>query len=237
MALSLASPLVAEGRVTDFFERHSGLSISGGQLFRGFGHEDFDPVPELAPVGTTIAGSANTKIYPLKIGFFRDQVRVGVDAFAIVLISRPSTWTATGVDGAGSSLESGWGAGVNFAVHYAVWSRFRLSQRLEVQTFTNNLRLTFTQTGGVPEIVDLTARAIRFGTAAQAEFWLGDMWTLSIAGGYHRGLPTGWNVATAGTLFGVAQAAGAALNGQDGTQVKSDFGGFYAEAGLKLAFF
>jgi len=236
LACGLASPS-ALARVTNFLEPHSGISVGGGLLFGGIGHADSDPVPELAPVGTTVSGSDSVHPYVLRFGFYTERRRVSIEPFVSVLIGKPGNWTSTGVAGTGVSTDAGWGVGFNFGVHYATWSRVRISQRFEGQMQKRSLTVSFAPTAGSSDGLVLSATALLAGTALQTEIWLGDLWILNLSGGYRQGLPGPWSNSQAGTLFGGAQAAGAAVNPGDGTSVQSDFGGFYAEAGLKLAFF
>lgn len=238
-AVALVAASAASARVTNFTEPHSGFSLGFGTAYKLINTmNDSDPVPELVPAGTEVAGSASPKNYLLKMGFFRDRARVGVEPYFLAIIGMAGDWTSTGVEGAGRSSFTGWGGGVNVAVHFAKWSRVRMSGRLDGQFLKQTLTIAFANTSAsVDEGLRLSSTALTAGAGLQTDFWLGDLWVLSLAGGYRHGFPRTWGVSQAGSLFGVAQGGGTATNPLDGTPVKSDFGGFYAELGLKLAFF
>lgn len=214
-----------------------GVTVGGGMYFNLIENNNrFDPVPALAPTGTTISGSENQVLLPAKVGFFMQRGKVNIDLYFRYLANLRRNFTASGGNtGTGYLTFGSFGYGGNFGIAMFQRNRFQLNFVANGEIVNQRARVTFTPDVGSEGNVKLKATSFLSGVGIQPELWLGDMWTLSLFGGYQHGFDKYWEVEQAGSIFGVGQAAGTLLDAS-GNRSYAQFGGFLVELTLKLSF-
>ncbi|MBS1984596.1 MAG: hypothetical protein JST16_10535 [Bdellovibrionales bacterium] len=213
-----------------------GLMMGAGTYFHPIASQSlFDPVPALAPTGTTVAGSQNVRLLPLKLGFFKELPgRTFVEAYARYTLSSGGAWTTTGtLEGSGTTKFYSVGAGMNFGFTFFMRSRFRMQFLANGEYVKENAALTYT-TGGPAERLSVTSGGSRAGIGLRPELWLGDMWVLSLLTAYQYGFKSQWSAAKASTFFGVDQSG--PLKDANGALIPAQHSGVLVEACLKLNF-
>lgn len=216
----------------------TGFVLGAGTYLHPLPHDNaFDPLPDLAPEGFTIAGSDKITLLPVKIGLFRSLgSRANVEVYGRYLLSMGGTWTVTGTQtGTGSASWSSYGGGVNLSVALAPGARIRLNGVLNAEYVLQRLHLE-SLTNVAAEKIDLTTSSMLVGFGLQPELYLGDLWTLSLLAAYQYGFTGTWSAASAADFLGVAQS-GTLRNPKTGGAIVAQNGGLLLEASLKLSFF
>jgi hypothetical protein len=233
LALILSSPSFA--RKTNFLESHKGLILGAGTYYHPTANDNlFDPVPELAPAGTDVAGSKNGYLLPIKVGLFAEAgTRAAIEVYFRYMMKTSAPFTASGGNtGTGKTAFSSWGGGGSLSIIAVRKAKVRMLLTLNGEYVFEKAKITFNN-----EVLSLSAPAMLIGLGVQPEVYLGDLYALSMFIGYQYGLAQKWSVAAAGTMFGQAYTAGALTSPLTGAPIKSQFGGLLLEANLRLNFF
>lgn len=235
LLLFLSAP--AQAKVTGFMDGPKGVTLGGGLYYFLIDNNNrFDPIPSLAPTGTTITGSANQLLLPAKVGFFMQRGKLNIDLYFRYLANLRRNFTAAGNNtGTGYLTFSSYGAGANLGVALYQRNRFQFNFVGNGEVVFQRARATFTPDVGAEENLKLKATSYLAGIGLQPEIWLGDMWTLSLFGGYQHGFDRYWEIEKAATFFGSGRSVGALLDA-NGNQSYAQFGGFLVEVTLKLSF-
>lgn len=232
----LVFAFTSHAKTTNFLDRQRGVTIGGG-LYQYYLPNDnrFDPIPDLLPTGTTATGTEDLFMVPGKIGIFMSASKVHFELYGRILRSFASNWQTAGtLVGTGTSAYEGIGVGVVAGVYFFQRPRFQMGFAMVGEYGTNNLKISYTPASGGSENLNLTSTFMLAGATFLTEVWLGSMWTLSLATGYHWGATQFYQLKTDGTLFG--QTYSGSLRNNAGGQIPSQLGGFLAEATFRLAF-
>jgi hypothetical protein len=230
--LLVAAPAFA--RKTDFMESHKGLVFGAGIYMHPSANDNlFDPVPELAAAGTTIAGSKSGYLIPIKFGVFVEGGnKVIVELYGRYMMNTGS-WTATGnFTGTGTTRFKSYGGGGSFSIISARTKKLRLLVTFNGEYMFEKADLTFPGAE-----LSVKSPGLLAGIGLQPEVYIGDLYILSVFLGYQYGLSKVWSAAADGAIFGTNHSAGVITSPLTGGTIKSQFGGLLIEANLRLAFF
>lgn len=220
---------LARAEVTGFGDNHSGVLLGGGTWFHLIPTLDkWNPVPELAPTGTTLTGADTVLLLPMKLGYFRDLPgRSFVEMWGRYVITLPNSWTSS-TGGTGSTTFSSIGGGFATGFTFFQASRFRMQFVANTEYILQKVHITYDN-----EALNVRARNFVAGGGLQTELWVVDTWVLSLFGGYQYGFPGNWSTAADGTLFGETQS-GLLMNPRTLETIPSRGGGVLVEATFKL---
>jgi hypothetical protein len=235
LLFAVSTPALAKN--TGFLDSHKGLTLGAGTYKHWIDTVNaYDPVPGLAPSGTTTSGSDAIPLYPLKAGYFLTRGNAEIETYFRYMINGSSTWSATGgQEGTGTFTFRSYGAGINAGVALVQTDGFQFKLTLNGEYVRQRLKLKFTSTSAT-ELLSLQSTSLLAGAGLQPEFWLGDLWALSIFAGYQYGMKSNWSIAKAGAFMGQARSAGE-FSDSAGAKVPARFGGFLGEITLKLHFY
>ncbi len=230
-----SAPALAKN--TGFLDSQSGLTLGAGAYKYWIDTVNaYDPVPGLAPTGTTTSGSDGILLLPLKAGYFLTRGNAEIETYFRYMINRSGSWAATGTqEGTGTFTFRSYGAGINAGVGLMQSDRFQLKLTLNGEYVLQRLKVNFTSASAA-EILNLQSTSLLAGVGLQPEIWLGDLWALSIFAGYQYGMKANWSVAEAASFMGQARAVGE-FSDSAGAKVPARFGGFLGEISLKLHFY
>ena len=230
-----SAPALAKN--TGFLDSQSGLTLGAGTYKHWIDNVNaYDPVPGLAPTGTTTSGSDDILLLPLKAGYFLTRGNAEIETYFRYMINGSGTWTATGTqEGTGTFKFRSYGAGINAGVGLVQTDRFQLKFTLNGEYVLQRLKVNF-KSASATEILSLQSTSLLAGVGLQPEIWLGDLWALSIFAGYQYGLKSNWSVAEAASFMGQARSVGE-FSDSAGAKVPARFGGFLGEITLKLHFY
>ncbi|MEO5668869.1 MAG: hypothetical protein ABIR96_12485 [Bdellovibrionota bacterium] len=222
---------------TGFLDPQSGMTLGLGTYEHSIAGENlFDPVPALAPSGTTIAGSDTLRLLPAKIGFFTTRGNAEVEGYFRYMLNQRSPWTASGgQDGTGYTTFRSYGAGLNAGVSFLQESGFQMKATLNAEYVLQRASIEF-RGSSTTDTAQLATSSVLTGAGIQPELWLGDLWVLSLFAGYQYGFARTWNVSKSTTFMGRSFSQGG-LDDANGVAAKAQFGGFLAELALKLNFY
>jgi len=235
-------PFIAEARKTNFTEKQTGITLGVGTYFYLLPNDNkWDPVPELAQAGVTTANSKSTYIVPTKFGYFYSIPRASIEAYLRYVVnfffffsvegSHVGPGTSTGSTNFGS-----WGGGANFSAVVAPGAYIRLNIAINAEYILQRATLIHNLSEGEEERMHLGASSVIFGGGLQPQFWLGNMWSLSLFAGYQYGLTRNWSATKDGVLFGNIYTTGALVSPLSAGAIQAQFGGFLLEASMQLAF-
>jgi len=238
--LRVASALGAfsvSAKNTGFLDPQKGLVMGVGTYKHWLANDNaWDPVPSLAPTGTSVSGSNGLLLLPTKFGFFMTRGSAEIETYARYMINRSGGWSSSGTfDGSGSTNFKSYGAGLNAGVAVFRANRFQLKTTVNIEYVLQRATVGFTSASDT-DLLKLSSTSLLAGAGIQPELWLGDLWVLSLFAGYQYGFDRKWNVSEAGTFMGRTHAVGE-LKDALGRSVKAQFGGFLAEVALKLNFY
>jgi hypothetical protein len=220
----------AFARKSSLAENQKGVLLGGGLNFFWLPNDNkWDPVPELAPAGTTVTGTDSGFVLPISIGIHYSTPAFGFEFWCRYIASMGNSWSATGVEGAGSSTFASVGGGGQLTIYPYNNGWFRFGVAGIAEYVKQKLELQFVPTSGGTQYLWLTAPSVIFGGGVQPEMWLGNMWALALFFGYEYGMTKTYTALKAGELFGVSYAKG------DGS-IATQNGGFLLEARLRLGF-
>lgn len=235
VALTLLFGAQAFAIKTDFTDDHSGLSFGGGTYFPLW--NKFDPVPSLAPSGTTVSGSSSGYRLPIQFGFFIENSGYSIEPYLRYAVSRGYTWTSTGtVPGTGSTSYGGLGGGVNLGVRLYHSQHFKFTAVVNAEYVDETATVSFTPTGSAAESLSLSSSSFLLGAGIESAVWLGDMWSLGIFTGYQNDFQGDWSASQAGASLSQPFSAGAALDPVNGASIPANLGGILITATLRLSF-
>lgn len=221
----------ASARKTSFVEDHVGALFGVGTYVMM--PAAIDPIPAMTRTGSTVAGTKSFYLLPMKFGFFKTKNAISIEAYLRYVINVKGGWTSSGTDvGTGSTKYSSLGAGFHLGYAFAQRSRVQMQLVGMVEYVGQKVRLDFSDLTSI----SLSSSSYIMGGGLQMDVWLGDLWSLSLFGGYHYSPASSWNVSDSVTFMGRAHTAGDLLD-RDGKALESKFGGFVGEATLKLAFY
>lgn len=219
---------------TNFMDPHRGLEIGGGTYSHPLANDNlFDPVPRLAPSGTTVTGSNLYYLLPLRLGVFLEKGRIGGELYVRYMLNTTKAWTAAGtLSGSGSTKFSSVGGGGGAYIVMVRYPRFRLLTTASAEYVLQRAALTFNS-----EVFHASVVSVLAGVGLQPELYIGDLYSISFLAAYQYGLARYWNAAAAGTIFGQTYAKGQIASPIDGGNIKASFGGVQLELMLKLNFY
>lgn len=234
-AVLWCAPIFAKN--TGFLDSHNGLTLGAGTYKHWIDTVNaYDPVPGLAPTGTTTSGSADIRLLPLKAGYFLTRGNAEIETYFRYMINGSGSWAATGTqEGTGTFTFRSYGAGINAGVGLMQRDKFQIKLTLNGEYVLQRLKVNFT-TASATELLSLQATSLLAGVGLQPEIWLGDLWALSVFAGYQYGMKSNWSVGKAASFMGQARSVGE-LSDSAGAKVPSRFGGFLGEISLKLHFY
>jgi|GEM_PF-1410192 len=224
-------------KTTGFTDNQKGLSLGIGTYTHPLANDNnYDPVPSLAPTGTTTSDSEKIKLLPAKLGIFMTRGSAEAEGYFRYMLNTRHKWTATGgVDGDGYVTFRSYGAGLNLGVALAQSSRAQIKLALNGEYVLQRANLSFDNSGSA-ELLKLKSTSLLAGVGLQPELWLGDLWVLSLFAGYQYGFLKNWEVAKAGNFMGRSHTEGA-LYDANGNAAHSQFGGVLLEVSFKLNFY
>jgi len=227
----------AATKVTGFLDSPKGVTLGSGTYYHWLPNDNkFDPIPALAPAGTTVTGSENQFLLPSKLGAFIQKGKIAFEGYFRYMPSLRRSYTATGTqDGTGYITFGSYGAGLNLGVAMLQRNRFQINFVLNGELVFQRATASFSPTAGGTDTIKIKSTSNLAGIGFQPEIWLGDMWTLSIFAGYQYGFLKYWEVEKAATFMGDAKTVGALVD-SSGQASKAQFGGFLFEATLNLSF-
>ncbi len=238
LALAACAFLTGEAfsKVTGFTDNKGGLSMGAGRYYYWLSNDNaWDPIPSLAPTGTTTTGSDSIQLLPAKLGYFFSRGKLELEPYFRYVLNRRASWTASGsVEGTGYVTFRSYGAGMNVGLSAVEYSRFQLNFVLNAEMVLQRAHLDFVSTG--TQDILLTSSSLLAGGGIQPELWLGDLWVLSLLAAYQYGFPRYWSVAKDTNFMGEARSEGELTNSA-GAKVPARFGGFLFELALKLNFY
>jgi hypothetical protein len=231
------SPL-GQSKVTGFQDSPRGVTLGGGIYYHLLTNDNrFDPAPALGDSGDTFTSSDEQTLLPTKVGFFMQRGRVLIEPFFRYMINKRSNWTVSGTNsGTGYFTFTSWGFGADMGVAMLQSQRFQLNFVLNYEMVFQRNKVTFNPTAGGTESIKLRTTSQLAGVGIAPELWLGDMWTLSIFGGYQYGFTRYWNVENSSSIMGRSFTAGSELLDSSGGRSVAQFGGFLVQGTLRLAF-
>ena len=238
--LGVLGAAAARAEKTSFKESQVGLLIQTAYYFPLVPNMNrFDPVPGLAPEGLTTGGTDAMFLRNYKFGLYGEALdgRLLAETYIIYMgNSKVAPWTASGAyAGSGTTTFRGWGGGLGLAGTFVQYDIFRVQMYFNGEYVMQGAKLRFTTSDGIEQALDLSATAMLAGGGLRAELRLADMWILSVSAGYQYGMPGTWAAVQPATFFSTAQT-GALKDPKTGEAIPAEFGGFTAEAGLRLNF-
>lgn len=237
LALASFSNTSIAAKVTGFTDSPKGITLGAGTYYFWLPNDNnYDPIPSLAPAGTTIANSNLEFLLPSKIGFFVQRGKVSFEPYFRYMLNLRKSFTASGTTvGTGYMTFGSYGYGANLGVSMLQKQRFQVNFVANGEIVFQRATVTFSESGGGTDKLKIKSTSTLVGIGLQPELWLGDMWSLSIFAGYQYGFLKYWDIEKAATFMGDPKTVGPLLD-SDGNQTKAQFGGFLIEATLKLSF-
>lgn len=222
----------------DFTDQHRGMTLGTGTYFKWLPNDNaFDPLPHLTTSGTTVSGSDQTRLLPLRLGVFRSGPTFGASTYLRYMTNLQGTWTTTGtLEGSGTTRFGSVGIGADASYYFWSLKRIRSGLNLNGEYILQKANLSFTPTGGTLETFQVKATSYLLGLAFQNEIYLGDQWTFSLLTGYQYGYSSQFTAPVAGGFLGATHSAGALTSQSTGGTIPAQFGGFHLEIVLKLSF-
>lgn len=225
------APTLSFARKTSFVEDHKGPLFGAGTYLTMPAR--IDPIPGMTRSGSTVASTKSFYLLPLKFGFYKTKNALSFEGYLRYVINVKGDWTSTGTDvGTGSTKYTSMGLGMQMGYAFAQRSRVQMQLVGTLEYVGQKLRLDFSDRSAL----SLSSTSYIMGGGLQMDVWLGDLWSLSLFGGYHYSPASTWNVAEAATFMGRAYAAGV-LKDRNSEAMESQFGGTVVEATLKLGFY
>ncbi len=221
----------AQAYKTDFKKNHTGVGVAVGELRPALQQSAFFPTRSLGSGEHYFSDTDASKVLNMRFGFFRDVQNSTVEIFASHYRNTVSHFSASGAaGGSGQANLSAWGAGVQSSLHFVRTARFRSSLNLSFEYATLNLKY---QLGNE---LKLNTTILSPGLGWRNEFWLGDMWILSLLTSYQYSMPQDWKVSEDSIFLGKTYPKGT-LTDQFGQNLKSRYGGLLLQASVRLAFY
>ncbi len=232
-----AVSLQARAKVDGFQDSPKGVTLGTGTYYFWLPNDNkFDPIPSLAPAGSTVADSENQFFLPSRIGFFIQRGKLNFEGFFRYMLNLRRNYTVTGGNtGSGYMTFGSYGYGLNFGIALMQSQRFQLNFVGNGEMVFQKATATYSPSTGGTDTIKLKSTSQLIGVGLQPEIWLGDMWSLSLFGGYQYGFLRYWDIASAASFMGDAKAIGPLVDA-NGSRTKAQFGGFLFEATLKLSF-
>jgi hypothetical protein len=226
-----------QARKTGFKDTQTGISMGVGTYQHWLPNDNaYDPVPALALAGTTTKDSDKIYLLPAKFGMFIHTGRTQIEGYFRYMLNTRHPWSAEGgINGTGHITFRSYGGGLNLGTSLAQSNRAQINLVLNGEYILQRARLDFTD-GSTAQKLQLASTSLLAGAGLQPEFWLGDLWVLSLFAGYQYGFLRNWDVVEAANFMGAARSKGPLID-SNGNKARSQFGGFLFELALKLNFY